>query len=414
MRVYVGIDWGKKSSTYAYGRQGDKLKSVVLTNRVVGLTEISEKLLSLADGEPVVAVIESGAPAVTNWLIVAGITVHVVDGKRARRFVESLSSSGSKSDKLDAEFAWQMAQSPMHLDEPVSVLDGGLRALTIAVRARDQVGKSITRASNQLRAVLTELVPDLEGQLANLSRQYVWDLIRLVPSPWHAARLTDDEWATYLAEHRVPTKKKATLREAIEGDARRRGFDEPAAHAIAQTVRLMVDQLEQLCETDKGLEKTLKGIVNASPNASLIQTMGGVGLKLTSRLASTVFSPVHLERAEKSHDQRDYAARVARCVPVQNQTGTTNNQTKRRRSGNAAAAAAITHAAALASLNLPWATAMLAYRLSKGDGYYTALRKIGRSLLRILSAMIKAQRPYDNAHYVAQLKRKGVTWACDL
>ena len=72
------------------------------------------------------------------------------------------------------------------------------------------------------------------------------------------------------------------------------------------------------------------------------------------------------------------------------------------------------HAAAQVSLRLPWAKAMLRHRRSKGDGYYTALRKIGRSLLRIFGAMLRTGTAYDDARYVAQLKAKGVTWALDL
>ena len=80
-------------------------------------------------------VIEAGARAVTSWLVAAGLTVHVVDGKQARRFVESISSSGAKTDKLDAKYAWLMAQSPMHLNEPVSRVDGHDRAMAVAIRS---------------------------------------------------------------------------------------------------------------------------------------------------------------------------------------------------------------------------------------------------------------------------------------
>lgn len=109
-------------------------------------------------------VIEAGARAVTSWLVAAGLTVHVVDGKQARRFVESISSSGAKTDKLDAKYAWLMAQSPMHLNEPVSRVDGHDRAMAVAIRARDQLSKQMTRSINQLRALLTELVPDIEAR----------------------------------------------------------------------------------------------------------------------------------------------------------------------------------------------------------------------------------------------------------
>jgi transposase len=411
MTVYVGVDWGKASSTYAFGTDRDSLKTRTVPNNAAGLSGICERLQKLASDSPVVVAIEAGAPAVTAWLVGAGFAVHVVDGKQARRFVESMASGRSKNDTMDAGYAWWMAQSPMHLDEPVALVSGADRALGLAVRARDQVSKRITRCINQLRALLSELVPDLECQCAKLSSQYVRCLIRLVPTPWHAARITDDDWSRYLAGNCVPKCKRGPLREAIAGDARRPGFAEFESAAVADTVNLLVDELDHLYATDRKFDRAIGALVDASEEATVLKTMGGVGIRVSSRLASTVFSNEHRARADRSADPRDYPTRLARCAPVQNQTGTSVNTVHRRRAGNSVAASATMHAAAQASLHLPWAKAMLQYRRSRGDGYYTALRKLGRSLLRIFGAMLRTGTPYDDARYVAQLKAKGVTWA---
>lgn len=411
MTLYVGIDWGKASSTYAFGTDWDRLKTAAYPNNAAGLASICERLVALSVGAPVVVTIEGGAPAVTHWLVAAGFTVHVVDGKQARRFVESLTSSGSKNDKLDAVYAWQMAQSPMHLDEPTGIRAGADRTLMLTVRVREQVSKRITRCINQLRAFLSELVPDLEGQFANLNSKYVRDLIRKVPTPWHAARLTADDWEQFLAGHLVPKQKRSRLWQAIVGDAQRPGFAEADALAIAETIAILVDELDHLLETDRRLDRTMESLLDTSEEATVIKTVDGIGLRISSRLASTVFSTEQRARADRSADPRDYGTRLARCAPVQDKTGTTKNGVKRRRAGNGMASAAVTSAAAQASQRLPWARAMLRHRRSRGDGYHTALRKIGRSLLRILRAMVRDGTPYDDARYVAQLKAKGVTWA---
>ena len=141
----MGVDWGKVSSVYAFGEGEKPPKTRAVSNRVGGLTSICEELMGLSGGTPVVVAIEAGAPAVTTWLVDAGFTVHVVDGKQARRFVESMASGGSKNDATDARYAWHMAQSPMHLGPPETLVPDADRALEIAVRARDQLSKRLTR-----------------------------------------------------------------------------------------------------------------------------------------------------------------------------------------------------------------------------------------------------------------------------
>lgn len=418
MSLYVGIDWGKTSSVYAFGVGGNEPMAVrKVSNSAKGLTTICDTLVSTANGEPVVVVIEAGAPAVESWLVSTGFTVHVVDGKQARRFVESLNSSGSKSDKLDAIFAWHLAQSPRHLSLPVTEVSADDRAIDLAVRARDQLSKSTVRLVNQLRALLSQLVPDVESQLSSLTTKYARGLIRLVPTPWHAQQVTDEVWSQFQSDHRIPIKKRSPLRAAIAGDARRPQFSETAARSIAETVTNLVCQLDELLRADGAFEETIRALVEASEVATVITTIKGVGLRVSAKLRATVFSEKQLARADQSKDPRDYATRFAKCAPVEKQTGTTcsgPNAVQMRRSGSDQASLAILQAAAHVSMRLGWARAMLKHRRSKGDGYYTALRKIGRSLLRIMSAMVRSGEPYDDEFYVGQLKKRGVTWAQEL
>lgn len=50
----------------------------------------------------------------------------------------------------------------------------------------------------------------------------------------------------------------------------------------------------------------------------------------------------------------------------------------------------------------------------RGQKAATVYRRITRSLLRILTAMLRSGKPYDEAQYVASLKANGVAWAKDL
>jgi len=64
--------------------------------------------------------------------------------------------------------------------------------------------------------------------------------------------------------------------------------------------------------------------------------------------------------------------------------------------------------------HLPWAQAMYAAGRKRGLSAGTAFRRVSRSLLRILTAMLRDGQVYDEARYVRALLAKGVHWAQEL
>ena len=64
--------------------------------------------------------------------------------------------------------------------------------------------------------------------------------------------------------------------------------------------------------------------------------------------------------------------------------------------------------------HMVWARAMYHAARNRGKNAATAYRIVARSLLRILTAMLRDGTSYDEKHYVAALKAKGVRWALDI
>jgi len=57
---------------------------------------------------------------------------------------------------------------------------------------------------------------------------------------------------------------------------------------------------------------------------------------------------------------------------------------------------------------------MYAAGRKRGLSAGTAFRRVSRSLLRILTAMLRDGQVYDEARYVRALQAKGVHWAQEL
>jgi transposase len=373
------------------------------------------RITRAAGDAEVLAVIEPGAQATTRMLHEAGFVVHVVDGKQLKHFRESLTSGGSSNDELCAYWAWRMAQSSAHLKTPYQPLSDEDQAFATTLRVLEWLSKDATRAINQLRAVLEEQVPDIEGSLSSLKSAYARDLIRLAPTSWHAAELTEGQWEEFLSTRRVPKKKRATLWAAIQAAASRHTLaDLDAAEPLADVIAQLVGRLDDLLRRERKLEARLAALAVEDEAATVASSIPGIGARTSARLSVDVFSAEHLQRAEHSPDPRDYATRRTLCAPIQNQTGTTRNAVRRRHGGSRAASVATLRAAAQAKMRIPWAKAMYEYGRSRGDGHYSVLRKIGRSLMRILTSMVRNGTEYDDALYVQRLQGKGVVWAMGL
>ena len=68
----------------------------------------------------------------------------------------------------------------------------------------------------------------------------------------------------------------------------------------------------------------------------------------------------------------------------------------------------------LAVQRLPWARARFAYDKARNKTAATIYRSVARSLLRVLTALVKTGEDYDDARYTQRLKAEGVPWAMQL
>jgi hypothetical protein len=64
--------------------------------------------------------------------------------------------------------------------------------------------------------------------------------------------------------------------------------------------------------------------------------------------------------------------------------------------------------------NTPWAQAMYEDGRRRGQRAAAIYRKIARSMLRILHAVLRDQSEYDPQRYLKTLQQKGVPWAPSL
>ena len=416
MRAYVGVDW---SATEVVAAVADEHGNpAVLPGRVRPTVDDVRRLVHRArqtvGADEVFVMIEAGADIWVRLFACSSASVFVVDPKQARRFAESISSSGAKDDRRDARALARMCRSREHRGAPWRQEEEAIEQLDTLAGLNEQLTKDLVRVKQRLRQTLRELAPLLDQALPQeLCTRWVERLLRRAPTPWHARDLTRVEFDELLRSARASTRDRVW--EALQ-QSHAPWLTQGSAEAIAGSVRVHLDQLVLLRDQLASVRERLDEVSAPIEGRELAESIDGVGLKLSTVLILYVFR-------YGCTSSRDEAAVLMGAAPVfrgsakmtrGSAKGQPKGRTSMRRSAPSRARRATFLLGQQAAQRLKWARAMYADGRARGQTAGTAYRRITRSLLRILTAMLRDRQPYDEERYIEALKTKGVAWAAAL
>jgi transposase len=412
MEAYVGVDWSATEVVCSVAIGDGPVRRIKGSSRTFAsvkelLERVRKRDTRIAE---VRAIIEAGSE---GWAVLfhhAGAHVHVVDGKQAKAFAESVCSSGAKDDARDSDNLVDLGRSPRHLPA-VWKPESDQRAQMGELGSMHETLTSQSGAAQQrLRGELRERMPALEAVLDNLTRTWVRKLLREVPTPWHAARMSDAQLEEVMAGSGSRKETRAKVIAALRASAAP-WLTESVARVHALHVRLLIDQIELFGVQLEAVEAQLEELTKDLDIHAQLKSVGGIQNKMANRLMEFAFDEVPTHR--------DQAGIQLGACPVfvgsgKTRKGKPKGKVMMRRAVPSRARATTYLLGRLASQQLRWAGRMYEDARQRGQGAATAYRRIARCVLRILSAIARTGEPYDDARYVATLKAKGVPWAQNL
>ena len=407
MTTYVGADWSATKVVCAAAGPTGRPRSIGhAAANAKAVSQLLERVRQRHAGTEIVVVLEAGNPLWAMLFHQAGVRVVVADAKQVHHFAKALASSGAKDDKRDARtlalFGRGMGGRTF---EPAGPEFQQVKDLQ---RALAGVSEELTKTLQRLRASLQMQMPTVSKALPKLTTLWCLRFVEGAPTPWHAQQLSAAEVDTLC--RRGSAESVAKLRTALEG-IDQRWHHQQTAEVQGAIVRQLVERIRMYLAQQKELDTLLADALQQLPSTAVLASVKGIGTKLKAALT------VHVLHSPLLH--RDTAAVRLGASPVfigsaEDRRGRKKGSVRMRRAAHADARRASFLLGRLASQNLRWARAMYADATARGQSSPTAYRRIARSLLRIVTALLKSGEAYNEDLYIARLKANGVPWAADL
>jgi transposase len=408
MSTYLGADWSATNvvcSTASADRPPQGIAGAVPS--LASVRDLLERVKARHGSDVIDVIIEAGAEGWIRLFQAAGAVVHVVDPKQARRFAESRCSSGAKDDARDSVILALMGLSPAHLPEPWAPPTALQEQLHQLGTEHERLTHDKNRVEQRIRDILRRQVPLIDAVIRSVTARWIPSVLPHICTGHHAKQLNraafDELFKGTQARHvtRDALWKAITETEVVWPSS------EVAEATRAGVVRL-IQQAELLREQLAAVDGQLDQLTKNLTTRKILQSAAGVGLFQAVALMEFAFDEVP--------EHRDQAAIRIGAAPVFSGSGRKSNgkpkgHVQMRRAAAPRARRSAYLVGRLAMQHLEWGRAMYADAMTRGQSPSTAFRRIARCMLRILTAMLRDNKPYDDAAYVARLKEKGIPWA---
>lgn len=394
---FVGIDWASEAhDVVLLDAAGADQGRRIVSHTGAALAELGDWLTAISGGHPerVAIGIELMRGAVVETLLARGLVVVGRNPQQLDRFRDRYTIAGAKDDRRDAFVLAAALRTDRARYRRLAVDPTHVVQLRELIQTHEELQEELGRLTNRLREQLARYYPAVLTLCAAADEPWVWDLLTLVPTPAHGARVRPSRVTRLLGTHRI---------RRLDADAVITALRVPALHVAPGTVEaasahvaLLLARLRltprQRTQCAAQMAALLEDLTSDDPegDAALLRSLPGVGVSVTAAF---------LVEARDLLAARDYRGLRAHSgvAPVTRQSGKRRTVTMRR-ACSARLRQATFHWARCSALNDPHSRAIYDAARQRGHSHGRALRGLADCLLRVLIAMLTTRTPYDPSH----------------
>lgn len=399
-RFWVGIDWADQAHMVCcLDQEGQTSWTQEILHQEEEIKRLVRRFQTMKG--TVCIALETAHGLLVEELMAVGLTIYAVNPKQAKAWRKDLSVNPSKSELGDA---YTLAEGlrlfhqhlrPLAPEEPLS------RELRLLCRDEKTLIQERVALLNRWRATLKEYYPLVLEWFSDPNCQTAWDFVLEFPRPSLVQAASRGKLTGFLKRHRIGLsplwlRRVDQIRQSGAWQA------DPATTSAKSLLAIsLAKQLRTLEGTIKTYRERINSLFTQLPDQDIFRSLpGGNGPKIGPRLA-----------AELGQDRNRFPeVRSLLCqagvVPLTEASG--KHRSVRVRWGcNKNLRDAVYQWAFVTLERCRWARAFYDAARQSGQSHATALRNLGRKLLKILWRMWQERCPYDETKYLRSLERHG-------
>ena len=384
--VFCGLDVGKgEHHATALDRDGHRLHDKALPQHEQALRALFDKLN--AHG-PVVVVVDQ--PASIGALPVAiarsmGVMVAYLPGLAMRRIAD-LHPGNAKTDARDAFIIAEAARTMPHALRRVGFDDEVLADLEVIVGFDDDLAGEVTRVSNRIRGLLTQIHPALERVIGpKVQHPAVLGLLTKFGGPT-GLRQAGRRRLTQTVKPLAPRSWQGLV-DNILASLEQQTVLVPGTRAAELVLPKLATQLSELLAQRADAARQVEEILDAHPLSQLLMSMPGVGIRTAARILLDVGDGTAFPTS-------GHLAAYAGLAPVTRRSGSSIRGEFPSRAGNKRLKRAL-FLSAFAALHDPTSRAYYDRKRAAGKKHNAALICLARRRCDVLHAMLRNGTHYE-------------------
>ncbi len=393
--LLVGIDWADSAHVYCLMDEGGTtLASGTMPHTPEGLETLLTAIRAHASApQDVCVALEIAQGLLVGALLDHGFTVYAINPKAVDRHRERFRVAGSKSDLRDAWVLATLLRTDRALYRPLTPDSDAAQELRVLTRDRAELVRTRTMLSNQLTACLKAYFPEFLDLFEDPDRPVALAVLQTFPTPATLRAASVKRLEGFLRTHHQPgaAAKAAEMHTRLRQPAFR--VTPVILRTKARLAQTLGQQLTTLAQQIDAYETELQRVLRTHPDGELYRSLPGAGDLLAARMVGEL------------GDNRDRyrEATIAQCAagtaPVTRASGTVRTVHVRRACIHPLRETLWQFAFA-SLLHCPWAKAYYAQARRRGKKHAEAVRMLGNVWLRIIIAMRRTHRSYDEAVFL--------------
>ena len=407
--AFVAIDWADKKHVWALQAAGSgSRESGEMMHTPEAVASWVATLSARFAGQPIAVALEQSQGALVFMLGTYGnLHLYPIHPRAAAQLRAALYPSGAKDDPVDADLLLDMLILHRKHIRPLRPDNEQIRLLQHQVEARRRLVDEKTRQVQRLTAKLKLYFPQVLDWFEEVDSPLVGALLHRWPTLPDLQRARPQTIRSFCTQHNCRDAERieeriSKIRQAVPA-TRDASVIQPAVAMTRTGVELIARLRTGITELDRQIATTTAGL----PDFRLFDSFPGAGAALASRLLAAFGS---------CRDRYATAADVQKLsgiAPIRKHSGKTASVHFRRACPKFLRQTFhewASHSIAFCD----WARAFYQQQREHGHDHHAAVRALAFKWIRIAFRCWQDGVPYDDARYVASLRRRGSPLAATL